>query len=127
METPRAVLLPDGVEDNDESLAEFVIREFGASFATPQSDDNGFEIVQGRIYDSHPTDRIIHFRPHKGTPKFGCIRVLRSETANQGEATKEKKGPVWDVVRAVGSYVGLVPAGCPFEAMLVQVRFIATR
>lgn len=115
------------IPPQNSSLLTWDLCKFGTSFSITQSDDNGFEIVQGRIYDSHPTDRIIIFRPHKGTPKFGCIRVLRSETANQGEATKEKKGPVWDVVRAVGSYVGLVPAGCPFEAMLVQVRFIAKR
>lgn len=102
--------------------------KFGANFSISQADDSGgFETVMARIYDSDQSDRIILFKPQKGMSQFGCIRVLRSETTNQGEAAREKKGPVWDLVRTVGSYVGLVPAGCPFEAMVVQVRFIAKR
>jgi hypothetical protein len=108
-------------------LLTYNLSKFGKNFSISQANDNGFEIVHGRVYESHPSDRIIIFQPHSGQQMFGCIRVLRSEAPNQAEATKERKGPVWDVVRAVGSYAGLVPAGCPFEAMLVQVRFIAER
>ena len=109
------------------SLLTWSFCKFGTDFSISQSDDNGFEIVHGRIYESHPSGRIIIFQPHKGQQMFGYKRVLQRETANQGEAMKERKGPVWDVVRTVGSYAGLVPAGCPFEAMLVQVRFVAER
>lgn len=109
------------------SLLTWSFCKFGTDFSISQSNDNGFKIVHGRVYESHSSDRIIIFQPYKGQQMSGCIRVLKSETSSQGDATKERKGPVWDVVRTVGSYAGLVPAGCPFEAMLVQVRFIAER
>lgn len=123
----RFALLLEAISRILSGLLTELLFKFGAEFSISQSDDNGFEIVMARIHNSEPTDRIILFKPHKGMSQFGCIRVLRSETADQGEAKREKKGPVWDVVRAVGSYVGLVPAGCPFEAMVVQLKFIAKR
>ncbi|KAH7113099.1 hypothetical protein EDB81DRAFT_893819 [Dactylonectria macrodidyma] len=127
METPRSLSLPDGVEDDNKKLFEFVTKEFGGSFSIPHSDVNGFEPVLGRVYESHPTDRIIVFRPLKGKPQFGCIRVLRGETANQDDIRKDKKGPVWEEKRGGGTFVGLIPAECRFEAMVIEIKFIAER
>lgn len=33
----------------------------------------------------------------------------------------------WDIVRKEGMYMGSVPAGCPFEAMLVEVKLITPK
>ncbi|KAM4057188.1 hypothetical protein HRG_014840 [Hirsutella rhossiliensis] len=127
MDKPRSLFLPDGVEDDNERLLEFVTKEFGNSFSISHSDVHNFEPITGRIFESHPADRIVVFRPRKGTPKFGCIRVLEREITDQDKTARRKKGPVWEEKRGGGSCVGLIPAECRFEAMLVDIKFIAKR
>jgi hypothetical protein len=85
------------------------------------SDGKSFEITPWTKYDAkivpcHTKDRLVVFRPPKNTEVFGCIRVRDEDNMK-----------LWDVVRDAGLYVGLVPAGCVFEAMLVDTKIITPR
>lgn len=53
--------------------------------------------------------------------------MLGREEAHAGGALKQKRGPVSEEKRGSSSYTGLVPAECRFEAMLVEVKFVAER
>jgi hypothetical protein len=85
------------------------------------SNENSFDITpwtkyDGKIVPCHTKDRLVVFRPPKDTKKFGCIRVRDKD---------QKK--LWDVVQDAGLYVGLVPADCAFEAMLVDAKIITPK
>jgi hypothetical protein len=64
---------------------------------------------------SDTKDRIIVFRAREPSKQFGCIRVREKENLTQ---------TVWDLVGKEGIYIGVIPAECPFEAMLVEVMLM---
>lgn len=67
---------------------------------------------------THTKDRIVVFKTPQSCPQIGCIRVRDKNNV---------KKTVWEVVGREGAYIGLVPAGCPFEAMLVDVKLITPK
>jgi hypothetical protein len=64
-----------------------------------------------KIVPSDSKTRLIVFKPPKYHQKFGCIRVRDKNNTK-----------LWDVVEQAEHYVGLVPAGCMFEAMTVEAK-----
>ena len=68
-----------------------------------------------KMIPSHSAERVVAFRAQPPSKQVGCVRVL------DGQDVKEM---IWDVVGKEGTYMGRVPAGSPFEAMLVEVKLI---
>ncbi|KAF2182613.1 hypothetical protein K469DRAFT_586033, partial [Zopfia rhizophila CBS 207.26] len=66
----------------------------------------------------HAKDRVVVFKAPQSSLRIGCIRVRDKD---------DIKKTVWDVVGREGMYIGLVPAGCPFEAMVVDVKLITPK
>lgn len=67
-----------------------------------------------RLIKGHPAKRLIVFRPWDSQKLLGCIRVYKSGTTVK----------LWDVYDREGTFIGKIPKNCPFEAMLVEVKFI---
>ena len=61
----------------------------------------------------HHTERLIVCRPQSKSRPIGCIRVRDKDD-----------GILWEIVDKKDVYVGIVPEGCQFEAMFVDVRII---
>ncbi|KAL6149734.1 hypothetical protein ACJQWK_02580 [Exserohilum turcicum] len=83
-------------------------------------DKSSFEITPWidyytKIVPKHSEDRLIVFKPPKTSPLIGCIRVRDKDNT---------KRTLWDVVSKDRHYIGLVPAGCQFEAMVVDAKII---
>ncbi|KAH8654682.1 hypothetical protein BGZ61DRAFT_203708 [Ilyonectria robusta] len=125
MNTAGSVALPEGTADDNDTLFERIIYEFGDSFSASQCDVSNFTRVLIQLFEPHPTNRVIVFRNREGTEGFGCIRVLKREY--NGEERHRKVGTVWENVRGKGSYMGVIPAGCRFEAMYVELRLVTKR
>lgn len=64
------------------------------------------------MIEGHSTDYFIAFRPLSTRNFLGCIRVYRDSYK------------LWDKHNAGGTWIGKIPKGCPFEAMLVEVKRI---
>jgi hypothetical protein len=69
-----------------------------------------------RMVPSHTTERVVIFRARSPSKNLGCVRVVDGQ-----------EEMIWDVVNSGGTYMGHVPAGCPFEAMLVEIKLITPR
>ena len=86
--------------------------------------DDEWNYVHTKIIPSHSTERLVLFRPHPPspdyppTPKIGCIRVRDKD---------DKTKKLWDIVNREGIYMGHVPAGSRFEAMIVDVKLITPK
>jgi hypothetical protein len=90
------------------------------------SDNSTSKITAWTFYDArllqpHSKARLVVFKAPEFAPPvyskiIGCIRVRTSH---------DTKKTLWDVVNNNGGpYLGLVPAGCQFEAMHVDIRII---
>lgn len=67
------------------------------------------------LIPEHAEDRLVVFKPPETSQYFGCIRV------------KDNTRTIWDVINKEGQYIGRVPAGCRFEAMVVDVKIITPK
>lgn len=76
--------------------------------------DKNWTLYTLKMVPGHPTDRLIVFRPHPSRDLLGCIRVYRAGTTVK----------LWDVYDSRDTFIGIVPKDCPFEAMVVEVKFI---
>ncbi|KAK1762500.1 hypothetical protein QBC33DRAFT_281630 [Phialemonium atrogriseum] len=136
MTTPRYVALPVDKAADDDELLKHVTHEFGDGFSASQCDVSGFSPVIIELFKAHPTDRVIVFRPQAGLEGFGCIRIRvlkKDEDDKHGDRDKQNKhkvtknATVWEKVRGKGAYIGMIPAGCRFEAMYVDVNLVTKR
>lgn len=102
-------------------------------FSVSNCDISKFTAVTARLFDAHPKDRIVVFRNAQASEFFGVIRVLEKETGDTGSTSEEKHEHddtekksrcIWENVRGRGTFIGLIPAGCRFEAMYVEVKSI---
>jgi hypothetical protein len=80
--------------------------------------DEDWKYYYTDIIPGHTSERLVVFRPHPPATKLGCVRVLKAENM---------KEMIWDRYNCEGIYIGRVPAGCPFEAMVVEIKLITTR
>tara|TARA_R110002003_G_scaffold2994_2_gene24755 strand:+ start:2241 stop:2543 length:303 start_codon:yes stop_codon:yes gene_type:complete len=85
-----------------------------------RGDKSSFEITSwtehyANMIPKHSKDRLVVFKPPTTSKFIGCIRVRDKDNT---------KSTVWDVVSKDGQYIGLVPAGCQFEAMVVDIKII---
>jgi len=99
--------------ENDAELIAIAEKRLGG-------DQTSFEITPWTDYyttivPKHPEDRLIVFKPPKTSSLIGCIRVRVKDNT---------KITLWDIVSKDRQYIGLVPAGCQFEAMVVDVKII---
>jgi len=90
------------------------ITKFGLTLEELSFDDEWTYYYTDEI-PKHSKDRIILFRAAASSSRIGCIRVRHKD---------DMKQIVWDVVGKEGTYIGLVPAYCRTEAMLVDSRFM---
>lgn len=70
-----------------------------------------------KMIQSHPKDRLVVFRPQLSRDLLGCIRVYKP-----GTTTK-----LWDVFDTNGTFIGIVPKDCAFEAMLVDLKLLTLK
>jgi translation initiation factor IF-1 len=83
-------------------------------------DKSSFEVTPWTAYRAeivlkHSQDRLVAFKPLKTSALIGCIRVREKDNTTI---------KLWDIVDKDGQFIGLVPAGCEFEAMLVYAKMI---
>lgn len=86
-------------------------------------DEGSFEITpwinhNAKLIPDHTKDRLVVFKPPENTEKLGCIRVRDKDNIHL---------TLWDIVQKSGLHVGLVPAGCKFEAMVVDTKIITPK
>ncbi|PYH80611.1 hypothetical protein BO82DRAFT_355324 [Aspergillus uvarum CBS 121591] len=67
------------------------------------------------MVEGYRNKRVVIFRPAPFDKWLGCIR------ARNGSNFKEI---IWDAVNLENIYMGLLPANCPFEAMLVEIKLV---
>lgn len=70
-----------------------------------------------KLMPGYPADRLIVFRPQQSRKLLGCIRVYKA-----GTTTK-----IWDVYDTDGTFIGIVPKDCTFEAMVVDIKLITLK
>ncbi|POR32210.1 Uncharacterized protein TPAR_07591 [Tolypocladium paradoxum] len=129
MNTTRIVALDERIADNDDRLFQRITQEFGDSFSASRCDISKFEPFLIQLFHSQVEDRIVIFRHRPSKTLLGCIRVLEGDE-NQKKQDDKKQGTettVWEIMEAKGVYAGLIPAGCRFEAMYVELRLITKR
>ncbi|UPX11342.1 uncharacterized protein EKO05_0001949 [Ascochyta rabiei] len=100
--------------NSDMQLKAKIAQEFDIALGELSFDDKWTYYYTDEIPE-HSKDRIILFRASQSSPRIGCIRVRHKE---------DIKRIVWDIVGKDGIYIGLVPANCPTEAMLVESKFM---
>jgi hypothetical protein len=100
------------------------LEKFGSKFNEFSTEVDSWTYYYTDEVSKHAKDRIVVFKaPESSTEpesssRIGCIRVRDKD---------DIKKTVWDVVGKEGVYIGLVPAGCPFEAMVVVVKLITPK
>ena len=65
------------------------------------------------IVSGHTSERLVVFRARPPSKRLGHVRVSKDQ---------DLKEMIWDRYNCEGIYIGHVPAGCPFEAMVVEIR-----
>ncbi|KAF1953188.1 hypothetical protein CC80DRAFT_596068 [Byssothecium circinans] len=117
--------IPSDIANDDTKLKAYASQEFGSEFNESSSEIDSWTYYYVDMIPAHEKDRIVVFKAPdesfhkpKGSPWFGCIRVL-----DKDDITKI----VWDVVQREEMYIGLVPAGCDFEAMVVVIKLITPK
>ncbi|THC89111.1 hypothetical protein EYZ11_011438 [Aspergillus tanneri] len=117
METRNYVLISDEISQDKAKLAEEAVNHFGSTFEESKVDvEESWASYNVRLFESALTERLVLFRPPPSSKVFGCIRV------RDGQRTVK-----WEAVRKSGLYMGFIPNGCHFEAMLVDVRLITQK
>jgi len=100
--------------DDDEKLKGEALAKFGLEDKlSDASIDSEWTWHHTKLVPSTTEDRIVVFRPKVGRKNFGVVRVRDKEKVKQ-----------WDEMEGRGLWVGRVPAGCFFEAMLVEIKLI---
>ncbi|KAK7178270.1 hypothetical protein PSPO01_15685 [Paraphaeosphaeria sporulosa] len=108
--------IPSDVANDDKKLKGIASEEFGF-------DESSFDVSPWTNYyadevPEHTKDRLVVFKAPDLSDKLGCIRVRDKD---------DIKKTVWDVVGKKGPYLGFVPAGSLFEAMVVDVKLITPK
>jgi hypothetical protein len=99
-------------------MAETEMLQFGDNFDVSKVIiDNAWTYCHARIIPSYDADRLVVFRPKPPSKVFGCIRVL----------DKEDTEMIWEIMRQEGAYIGRVPPGSSFEALLVEIKLITMK
>jgi hypothetical protein len=80
--------------------------------------DEDWKYYHTDIVPGHTSERLVVFRAQPPFKRLGCIRVLKDQNLEE---------MIWDRYNCEGIYIGLVPAGCSFEAMVVEIKLITTR
>ena len=80
--------------------------------------DEDWKYYYTDIVSGHTSERLVVFRAQPPSTRLGCVRVLKDQ---------DMKEMIWDRYNCEGIYIGRVPAGCPFEAMVVEIKLITTR
>ncbi|KAH1475958.1 hypothetical protein KXX06_005716, partial [Aspergillus fumigatus] len=109
METEKYVQITDEIAQDKAKLAKEAVNHFGSNFEESKVDiDDGWTSYHVRLFESAVTERLVLFRPPPSSKVLGCIRVKEQETVK------------WEVVRKSGLYMGYIPGGCRFEAILAD-------
>ncbi|OCK74895.1 hypothetical protein K432DRAFT_386534 [Lepidopterella palustris CBS 459.81] len=107
------------IADDNEKLKSKASETFGSEFNDAHTEvDPKWTYYYTDMVPSHTKDRIVIFRAQPPSKQLGCVRVR-----DKHDITKT----IWDSVGKEGIYMGDVPAGCPFEAMLVEVKLITPK
>jgi hypothetical protein len=80
--------------------------------------DEDWKYYHMDIVSGHTSERLVVFRARPPSKRLGCVRVSKDQ---------DLKEMIWDRYNCEGIYIGHVPAGCPFEAMVVEIKLITTR
>lgn len=113
-----AIEIPLDTANDGKKLMAIAAQEFGDKFNESSAEVDSWTYYYTDEVPNHSTDRVVVFKAPKSSTRIGCIRVLDKD---------DIKKVVWDVVGREGVYIGLVPAECPFEAMVVDVRLITPK
>jgi len=114
----KAITIPEEDVTDISQLLKTAVRRFGDDFDESKVEvDERWDYHDTDIVPSHTSQRLVIFRARPPSQFFGCIRVRDEQTDKM----------LWDVFGKTGIYMGHVPAGCYFEAMMVDLKFITPR